>query len=109
MRKKRVAGNQMSLLVFYNALLSTLGKHLGIITPLPYRRSLPASEAALSVTYWVKTNFLCWPKLSINLTVLSTNDQPLSTPQRTILLPCQFHEKNLQGYALEQKVGKMPW
>ena len=24
-------GNQMSLLVFYNALLSTLGKHLGII------------------------------------------------------------------------------
>ena len=38
--------NQMSLLVFYNALLSTLGKHLGIIT------------AVMSLS--VKTNFLCW-------------------------------------------------
>ena len=30
--------NQMSLLVFYNALLSTLGKHLGIIGTTASRR-----------------------------------------------------------------------
>ena len=37
-------GNQMSLLVFYNALLSTLGKHLGIIGTTAYQLCLPSGD-----------------------------------------------------------------